>query len=183
MQLSRYHFMLSKQFKIMYISCICALWVLLQLLGRLICNYCIFFLPQHKKIDISIIIMNAQTDINSFFCIVQRVFSFNWWRCLSCYRTDFHEIEVYREYNYMYVHVQAALIHFDGCFLFTDVVTCLIPKKLVMGTSVLCSKFWSGKMGACMQWSGASNNCIMIWKGSKQGRKSELWQPKVLMRT
>jgi len=99
--------------------------------------------------------MNAQTDINSFFCIVQRVFSFNWWRCLSCYRTDFHEIEVYREYNYMYVHVQAALIHFDGCFLFTDVVTCLIPKKIGHGNFSVVFKVLIRKDGClyAVKWS------------------------------
>jgi len=91
---------------------------LLRFLGCLIFNYCIFFLPQHNKnIDISIIIMNAQTDLNIFLCLLYKGFSPSiGGNGLSRYRTDFHEIEVYPEYNYMYVHVQAALIHFDGWF-------------------------------------------------------------------
>jgi len=61
--------------------------------------------------------MNAQTDLNSFFCLLYKGFSPSiGGNGLSRYRTDFHEIEVYPEYNYMYVHVQAALIHFDGWF-------------------------------------------------------------------
>jgi len=82
---------------------------------------------------------------------------------LSCYKTGFHQIRYALNVCYLCVRLQAALIHFDGAVLFTDILTYLISRKLVMSSWELrcCVQSSEQDIRACMQRNRASSSCII----------------------